>query len=87
MEGPLSTGEDAALTCRVSKGDSPLTLEWTVNGQPVNTDMGVLVLRAGSRINLLTIESVGAAHSGLYTCTATNAVGEASHTTRLTVKG
>ena len=87
MEGPLSTGEDAALTCRASKGDAPLTLEWTFEGRPITADMGVLVLRAGSRTSFLSIESVGAAHSGEYTCTATNAVGEASHTARLTVKG
>ena len=87
MEGPLSTGEDAALTCRVSKGDSPLTLEWSFNGRPVTDDMGVLLIQAGSRISVLTIESVAAGHSGLYRCTATNAVGQASHTARLTVKG
>ena len=87
MEGPLNTGEDAALTCRVGKGDTPLTLEWTFEGRPVTADMGVLVIPAGPRISVLTIASVGADHSGEYACIATNAVGSASHTAVLTVKG
>ena len=87
MDTPLSTGRDAALTCSVAKGDTPMAIKWTFNGQVVTADMGVLVLLAGSRTSVLTIESVGAAHSGEYTCTATNAVGEATHTAQLTVKG
>ena len=87
MDTPLSTGRDAALTCSVAKGDTPMTIEWTFESRPITDDMGVLILRAGSRTSFLSIESVGAAHSGEYTCTATNAVGEASHTARLTVKG
>ncbi|KAF0295703.1 Titin [Amphibalanus amphitrite] len=86
MEGPLNTGEDAALTCRVGKGDTPLTLDWAFEGRPVTPDMGVLVIHAGSRISVLTIESVEAAHSGAYTCTAANAVGNVSYTAHLTVK-
>ena len=87
MDAPLSTGRDAALTCSVAKGDTPMTIEWTFNGRPITSDMGVLTFLAGSRTSFLSIESVGAAHSGFYRCTASNAVGEASHMTRLTVKG
>ena len=87
MDAPLSTGRDAALTCSVAKGDTPMTIKWTFEGRPVTSGMGVLVLPAGSRTSFLSIESVEAAHSGQYTCTASNAVGEASHTARLTVKG
>ena len=87
LEAPLSTGEDAALTCRASKGDTPMTISWTFNGQPVADGMGVRVISAGSRTSFLTVESVQAAHSGEYTCTATNAVGKASSSARLTVKG
>ena len=87
LEAPLSTGEDAALTCRASKGDTPMTIKWTFNDRPITPDMGVQVISAGSRTSFLTIESVGAAHSGNYKCTATNAVGQASNSARLTVKG
>ena len=89
MDTPLSTGRDAALTCSVAKGDTPMTIEWTFEGRPVGmgSDMGIRVLSAGPRTSFLAIQSVGAAHSGIYTCTATNAVGEASHSARITVKG
>ena len=87
LEAPLSTGEDAALTCRASKGDTPMTIAWAFDGRPVTPDMGVQVISAGSRTSFLTIQSVGAAHGGKYTCTATNALGEASQSARLTVKG
>lgn len=87
MDAPLSVGRDAALTCTVYRGDTPLSIVWTVDGGPVSALPGVRVLAAGSRTSLLTIESVGAAHSGEYTCTASNAVGEAAHSAYLAVKG
>ena len=87
MDGPLSKGRDAALTCSVAKGDTPMTIEWTFEGRPVADLNGVRVISGGSRVSLLTIESVGAEHSGLYTCMAKNAAGKASHSARLTVKG
>ena len=64
-----------------------MTIEWTFDGRPVEAMAGVRVIPGGSRNSFLTVESVGADHSGVYTCTATNAVGEASHSARLTVKG
>ena len=87
MEGPLTTGQEAALTCRASKGDTPMELSWTFDGRPVAGDAGVQVFSVGRRTSVLSIQSVEADHSGLYTCTASNAVGEAQHSARLTVKG
>ena len=87
MDAPLSTGRDAALTCSVAKGDTPMTIEWTFEGRPVGGDTGIRVLSAGPRTSFLAIQAVGATHSGVYTCTATNAIGEASHSARIIVKG
>ena len=87
LGSPLSTGDDAALTCHASKGDTPMTISWTFDGRPVADDAGVQVVSVGRRTSVLSIQSVGADHSGQYTCTATNAVGEAQHSARLTVKG
>ena len=87
MDAPLSTGRDAALTCSVAKGDTPMTIKWTFEDRPVVDLQGVRVISGGSRNSFLTIESVSADHSGLYTCTATNAVGQTSHSARLTVRG
>ena len=87
MEAPLSTGEDVALACSVRKGDTPMNITWTFNDAPVEADMGVSVLSAGPRSSFLAVQSVRASHSGVYTCTATNAAGQAKHSARLTVKG
>ena len=87
LEAPLSAGEYAALTCRASKGDTPMTLSWTFEGRPVEASAGVQVVGVGRRTSVLSIQAVAAHHSGLYTCSANNSVGAASHSARLTVKG
>ena len=88
VEAPLSVGRSATLVCNAFRGDPPLTLVWSRNGRPVEAGTaGVRVVDAGFRTSVLTIEAVTAGDSGEYTCTATNEVGEASHTARLTVKG
>ena len=88
MDTPLSAGEEAALTCRASRGDGPLTLTWTFDGLNVtDDDEGVRVLRAGSRTSIITVASVTGRHSGVYMCTASNAAGMATHSARLTVRG
>ena len=87
LETPLSTGEEAALTCRASKGDTPMRLRWRFEGRPVAGDAGVQVFSVGRRTSVLSIQAVAAGHSGLYTCTAANAAGEARHSARLIVKG
>ena len=87
VDAPLSSGENVALVCSVKKGDTPLNITWAFNGGPVSEALSVRVIPTGTRSSFLSVESVGAAHSGLYTCTAANAVGSASHTARITVKG
>ena len=87
VEAPLSVGRSATLVCNAFRGDPPLTLTWSQDGRPISDAAGARVVDAGFRTSVLTIEAVTAGHSGEYTCTATNAVGDASHTARLTVKG
>ena len=87
LDSPLSTGEDAALACSVKKGDTPMNITWTFNGGSLEADLEVRVISAGPRSSFLAVQSVGASHSGVYTCTATNAAGEASHSARIIVKG
>ena len=64
-----------------------MTLTWTIDGLPVSPGDGARVLQAGSRTSIITVEAVADRHSGVYTCTATNAAGTAAHSARLTVKG
>ena len=85
--GALSLGQDTALTCNVLLGDLPLTISWTLDGASVDGLSGVRVISAGPRMSILTLQAVGADHSGMYMCTAGNEVGEATHSAQLTVKG
>ena len=87
MEAALRVGQDATLLCSAYKGDTPLTLVWTVDGAPVAGRPGVQVLPAGARSSLLTVPAVAAEHSGEYTCTASNAAGTVTHSARLDVRG
>lgn len=49
--------------------------------------MGMSTSRVGERTSLLSINSVMAAHSGNYTCTAENAAGTSDYTSTLFVSG
>ena len=83
----LDEGEFAQLVCIVSKGDQPLTLSWSLKGDEVSSEPGLSTNTLGARTSMLTIDSVGYRHSGMYTCTAKNAAGVASQTAELKVNG
>ena len=87
MKEALSLGQDTALTCNVLRGDLPLEISWHVDGAAADGVRGARVISAGPRMSILTLQAVGADSSGVYKCTASNDVGEATHSAQLTVKG
>lgn len=94
---PFTFGEDEFHTpgshvqtiCIVGEGDLPIELTWTFRGDSKigMADMGVSTTRVGPRSSVLQIDSVTAAHSGEYTCTAKNSVGSQSVVADLEVLG
>uniref|UniRef100_T1HSN2 Ig-like domain-containing protein n=1 Tax=Rhodnius prolixus TaxID=13249 RepID=T1HSN2_RHOPR len=80
-------GETVQLNCFVAKGELPLKIYWNFHGEELSSHMGMSTTRIGDRTSLLTIESLMAAHSGNYTCTAENSAGSASFTANLLVSG
>lgn len=80
-------GGAVQVTCFVSKGDAPLEIRWNFHGEDLSSHMGMSTSRIGERASLLIIESLMAAHSGSYTCSAENAAGKTSYTTNLVVSG
>ena len=75
--------------CIVGEGDLPIELSWTFRGDSENgmADLGISTTRVGPRSTVLQIDSVTAAHSGEYTCTAKNSVGSQSVSAHLEVLG
>lgn len=87
LEEEVNTGESVQLNCHVSKGDPPLKISWNFHGATLSSHMGISTTKLGERSSVLTINSAMAAHSGNYTCTATNNAGSTSYTATVHVNG
>ena len=83
----LNEGQFAQVVCIVTEGDEPLTISWSLHGETVSSEAGLSTTSLGTRTSMLTIQSVGYRHSGLYTCTAANMAGARSESVRLRVNG
>lgn len=92
---PFSFGDDAAnsgdsnaIQCMVTKGDLPLDIRWSLNGQLVRSgENGIVVGKMSPRLSTLSIESINSFHRGNFMCIAANAAGESNFTTELRVNG
>ncbi|KAL7294790.1 hypothetical protein TKK_0011722 [Trichogramma kaykai] len=84
---PVNWGEQVSATCNVLKGDAPIDIHWTLNGQPIDEahHPDLRVSMSGKKLSLLIIDSVAAHHAGEYTCVAKNRAGSSSRSTILAV--
>ncbi|KAK8383868.1 hypothetical protein O3P69_015960 [Scylla paramamosain] len=78
-------GLRAQVTCMVQEGDQPVRFAWTQNGRPLDARLGVRTSQLDAYTSILVVERASSAHSGNYTCTATNAADATSSTATLTV--
>ncbi|KAL4642042.1 immunoglobulin superfamily DCC subclass member 4-like [Arapaima gigas] len=76
----LSRGNTARFVCN-SSGEPAPTLHWLRNGEPVRPNGRVKTQNPG----ILLINQLGAADAGYYQCVATNSLGTACATARLSV--
>lgn len=84
----FNPGDSTAVNCMISKGDTPLTVKWTLNGQPVvNGENGVQVVKMSARLSSLSIESLSDRHRGMFRCIASNVAGEVSYSSELKING
>lgn len=80
-------GESVQLNCFITKGDLPIKIRWSFHGEELSSHMGMSTSRIGEKTSLLTIDSLMAAHSGNYTCSAENGAGVSTYTATLFVSG
>ena len=83
----LREGMRARLQCVVSEGDLPLNVTWLKDGEPILSNLGVLVRVLDEFSSILTISSIIPSHNGKYTCVATNRAATVMHSADLSVNG
>nr|NP_001036476.1 down syndrome cell adhesion molecule 1, isoform BH [Drosophila melanogaster]ABI31027.1 down syndrome cell adhesion molecule 1, isoform BH [Drosophila melanogaster] len=82
----FNMGDVLSITCVVLKGDLPLRIHWTLNGEPVATGVnGFTVMQLNQRTTYLSVDALEAKHRGSYSCVAQNQAGEAIYSADLQV--
>ncbi|XP_024891161.1 LOW QUALITY PROTEIN: hemicentin-2-like [Temnothorax curvispinosus] len=86
-EEPANWGEQVSAVCSILKGDLPIEIRWSLNGEIITrlTHPDVIITNTGKKTSVLTIESVTARHAGEYSCVASNLVGSVSRSAALSV--
>ncbi|XP_036142525.1 Down syndrome cell adhesion molecule-like protein Dscam2 isoform X36 [Monomorium pharaonis] len=86
-EEPANWGEQVSAVCSILKGDLPIEIRWSLNGEIITrlTHPDVIITNTGKKTSVLTIESVTARHAGEYSCVASNLVGSVSRSATLSV--
>ncbi|XP_039283579.1 Down syndrome cell adhesion molecule-like protein Dscam2 isoform X44 [Nilaparvata lugens] len=85
QEEAATNGDSIQLNCHVAKGDRPLKITWSFHGEELSSHMGISTAKFSERSSILTIASAMAAHTGNYTCSATNQAGTTSYTATVLV--
>lgn len=87
FDGPKEPGELAQISCLVTQGDLPVSMQWTFQGnETLNNQRGVQISKVGKKSSILTIEAEYSMN-GIYSCRATNLAGTATHSAELVVMG
>jgi len=88
-EEPANWGEQVSAMCSILKGDLPIEIRWSLNGEIITrlNHPDVIITNTGKKTSVLTIESVTARHAGEYSCVASNLVGSVSRSAVLSVNG
>lgn len=84
---PANWGDTVTATCTVITGDRPISIEWSLNGKPINSNYPDITIATRKSVSLLTIDGVTATYAGEYTCAASNSAGGTSFSASLVVNG
>lgn len=83
----VNSGDMAIVYCAIVKGDLPVQISWTLNGQQISTVDGISILKTKPRVSQLSIDNVQGYHSGEYKCIAANKAGNVNQSAILNVNG
>lgn len=83
----VEEGQLIQVSCAVTKGDDPLTLQWYKDGTPLVSSPSFLINNVAPKLSILLLSSANANHTGTYSCLAFNPIGTAESSASLRVKG
>lgn len=84
---PANFGESTNVQCGLAAGDLPVKFSWYFNEKPLDGSLGVNTVALGSKMSILSIDSLDETYAGNYTCLAQNNAGLSSYLAELIVKG
>ncbi|XP_041675644.1 Down syndrome cell adhesion molecule-like protein Dscam2 isoform X23 [Drosophila eugracilis] len=89
-EDLINMGDSIDLFCQIQKGDRPIKVHWSFERNPRDSGFDQLqpqmrTNRISGKTSMLSIPSATPAHTGRYTCIASNKAGTTSYSVDLTV--
>ncbi|KAK3860836.1 hypothetical protein Pcinc_033125, partial [Petrolisthes cinctipes] len=82
----MEEGRRTQLSCTVTAGDLPITINWLKDGRHLQHDLDVESKQTSDFSMVLVFKRLQEHHSGSYTCEAANAAASVNHTATLRVK-
>ena len=83
----LREGMRAGITCFITDGDLPITIQWLKDGEPIASHMDVTTNTLNEFTSTLAINSIKPRNNGNYTCVARNTAALTNYTAQLLVNG
>lgn len=83
----IEEGARSKILCSVTKGDSPITIQWLKDGKPLAADLDVTENELDEFSKVLFFPRVELRHRGNYTCIARNSAASASYTAAMVIHG
>lgn len=80
-------GDVAQASCRMRKGDRPVTFWWLFNGVDIVNTEDTMVNYLGGTTSILILDPVRAHHQGIYSCSASSDAGVAQVEATVIVNG
>lgn len=82
----MKAEEKVGILCIITKGTPPFRIEWTKNGNVIQSDENIKI-KKDEEDSVLTIKSSKESDAGNYTCSVKNAFGSDSSTSQVLIRG